>query len=1092
MDDFINKIDAVYVINLKNKHERKKKIKELLELIPFNKIKYIDAFNAKIPIHVEEYDKLKPIIRKKYLKLGASEDDINKFFKWSFQLGAYGCLKSHIQVVQDAVENDYNIILVLEDDITFSENLIQDLNNCMHHIPDNWDFAYLGKKQGSGVPIEEIQESKISNESKTSIESKISNESKISIESKISRKTTNKISKESNKSRELNEELLEKESRKNNESKNQENNISDNKGSTYQTKKFVEKSKNDSDIIKHNNDIIRNNNKMINRSIKSHKKHKKSIQIYNINIGKYNLTIIHDPNNLQIDDDIIQLPYGYSSSSSSDSSIRIYNKYNYIKKINKNITSKEHNKNVSNITSKKYNKNISNLTSKEYNKTNSSKSKKYDNKIIIDDNEDKLVIYHCHKKKVIKNSSEYWYLPNKETWASHAWLINKTIFKDLLKYYNKFMDPVDIVVHKLFDKYNFYVLKNDLFITGYESDIRELNQYEIRNYYKKWNWQPENYYPIDITNVSELANVIVVGFHPTTNKDHTHTYIHTNVYNTFKKLYPHLNVMHVPELTCNVSNTIIFASPAQNENLELPKHASNFYIIHIDYNNDLNKIYEQFKEEIKDNRILFLTCRNYDNNKYYNFSLDNNTICLPWASDLDPKRILDNYYKIQNMKKLPEKTLVFFGSVWYLNIDSIINLARIAKNNNYKLIIIGRINHTYYKMVKEENENVIIKNFFSYKNDTDSIDTIIEPNTYILTIQGQEHYNNYITCRLFSTISRGYLGLNNNPFANTFIKNIIMDENIETLIHKAFSLTLDEYKNILTKQIIDVYFNHTYDNRIFEYVKATQNILMKRNLSNYRENIMVLENYTSKLTKSYIVFLGFQRSGSSYLGDLMDSFKNVHGAQEVYQSGKLGFNYSTILKLMNDYNIIDNDNEKILRNNKIVNKRDTSHYVDTLLYIEKITDEPIISLKIFPDNNINLANILELISNTRIIPILLKRNFNDIYVSYKKAKKTSQYANFDYTDIKIDFDKYEYDGLYFMYSEWFNTLEQYMISNNISYYLVNYEDLNNINFNTYFAKIGIDIGNQEKEIPTNIQNKNQGNYDCFTNKEEFENYIKNK
>lgn len=63
--------------------------------------------------------------------------------------GQWGCLMSHIKVVQDAITNEYKNILILEDDVNFKT----DINNHMYKVGDivnnnpGWKIIYLGGGQ---------------------------------------------------------------------------------------------------------------------------------------------------------------------------------------------------------------------------------------------------------------------------------------------------------------------------------------------------------------------------------------------------------------------------------------------------------------------------------------------------------------------------------------------------------------------------------------------------------------------------------------------------------------------------------------------------------------------------------------------------------------------------------------------------------------------------------------------------------------------------------------------------------------------------------------------------------------------------------
>lgn len=70
---------------------------------------------------------------------------------WMAGRGAWGCLRSHERIAEDVMhERDENGVmtvknyLVLEDDVYFLENALEDLNIFMNLLPGDWDQLYLG------------------------------------------------------------------------------------------------------------------------------------------------------------------------------------------------------------------------------------------------------------------------------------------------------------------------------------------------------------------------------------------------------------------------------------------------------------------------------------------------------------------------------------------------------------------------------------------------------------------------------------------------------------------------------------------------------------------------------------------------------------------------------------------------------------------------------------------------------------------------------------------------------------------------------------------------------------------------------------
>ncbi len=58
--------------------------------------------------------------------------------------GAWGCLQSHLRVLQDAIMDGKESILVLEDDVTFHPRAAAMLDLFFKQVPQDWDQLFLG------------------------------------------------------------------------------------------------------------------------------------------------------------------------------------------------------------------------------------------------------------------------------------------------------------------------------------------------------------------------------------------------------------------------------------------------------------------------------------------------------------------------------------------------------------------------------------------------------------------------------------------------------------------------------------------------------------------------------------------------------------------------------------------------------------------------------------------------------------------------------------------------------------------------------------------------------------------------------------
>lgn len=64
--------------------------------------------------------------------------------KRDFSIGMISCFLSHIQVWKEGIHNQYDSIIVLEDDVFMNEDFSEQLSNVLNSLPEDYDFAFLG------------------------------------------------------------------------------------------------------------------------------------------------------------------------------------------------------------------------------------------------------------------------------------------------------------------------------------------------------------------------------------------------------------------------------------------------------------------------------------------------------------------------------------------------------------------------------------------------------------------------------------------------------------------------------------------------------------------------------------------------------------------------------------------------------------------------------------------------------------------------------------------------------------------------------------------------------------------------------------
>jgi len=68
--------------------------------------------------------------------------EINKNIK--FKVPNVGLTMTHIKILKESIKNNYNSILILEDDVKFNEDFNLKFDNFYNQTPEDWDILYIG------------------------------------------------------------------------------------------------------------------------------------------------------------------------------------------------------------------------------------------------------------------------------------------------------------------------------------------------------------------------------------------------------------------------------------------------------------------------------------------------------------------------------------------------------------------------------------------------------------------------------------------------------------------------------------------------------------------------------------------------------------------------------------------------------------------------------------------------------------------------------------------------------------------------------------------------------------------------------------
>jgi len=727
-------------------------------------------------------------------------------------------------------------------------------------------------------------------------------------------------------------------------------------------------------------------------------------------------------------------------------------------------------------------------------------------KIFFDNIDNSWDFIYFGKKQLgtIEKINEYVYSPNNSTYATHALLIKNTIFDAIINLANKIENPIDIALHTLYDKYKFYSLNKDLFISDdSSSDI------QIGGARKKiWNWDLSLYKSI---NTITIKNCIIYGLKR--NFHHTHHYIHEMYYNHIKHYYPMLNVFYfdecdIPTIDKEIFNDcIVICSPTHCLYDTYIYGKNTYYIFHLDvYDNVGYKNLEDFfnKDKVAEllkniNNYSILLCReNAVNLNYFEKNEISKQICLPWFSSefynqlIHVKNNIFNYYE----KFQKYIYITYFGSIWQCNVNTILELIEICNKKQIHLLLRGRI----FGIDIEDKKKIMTSSefctfeSFDYKNDANNSFELIDEKYGIkclLTIQGENHINSYITNRIFEATSKGYLAITNNPIVKKYFTTAIYNDKLDLLLENIINIMNDKemYCKIINEQIdefIKKFYSYNIINSNFDFLKkiaennnelltfdninsqtnyklwfCSNNSYINSYFSNVLDNDGIIEklitnsdllinslNYKSmdiflieQLIKVYnydiyidedfhdianIIeicnlnnvpykiknklqincLLSSQRTGSTLIVDVLQkSSKNVLALSEIfyfydeietYTSSHDCANNSGIL---HGYNIFPFTGKNI--SDYFKQFEDFAIFQNKNLLLYKLT----IDFNLPLENFFNLNNIIDFISQSKHNIIYLDRNIFDIYTS-KKLADIYSYSNTIYESIPEKFFKY--------------------------------------------------------------------------------------
>ena len=242
--------------------------------------------------------------------------------------------------------------------------------------------------------------------------------------------------------------------------------------------------------------------------------------------------------------------------------------------------------------------------------------------------------------------------------------------------------------------------------------------------------------------------------------------------------------------------------------------------------------------------------------------------------------------------------------------------------------------------------------------------------------------------------------------------------------------------------------------------------------------------------KYLITIIAYARTGTNYLsGFLGNTFSNINSNYELFHKKGCFINEKYLNTMIRHYE--ETDITKIVKENPIL----------FLEYLINISEEPIVSHKIFPEH-LALNIVYKIIDKSDYL-LIMKRNFIDVYISNKRAMNMIKeykdpWINIDTTNYKIEFDKDEFKFQKKNFDDWYENTLNYIVKKNKKYYLIDYDCFHKLNLEdkqllikTQLCEV---ISPDLLEINTNIdtlkkQDKSSDYKTKIINYNEFINYI---
>jgi len=547
-------------------------------------------------------------------------------------------------------------------------------------------------------------------------------------------------------------------------------------------------------------------------------------------------------------------------------------------------------------------------------------------------------IYLGKKQSNIINE-KYVYKPDYETFGTHSILIKYTIFESIIELSHKITNAIDVCLQKLYDKYNFYAVCKDLFISDDTTSDIQIAEKPT----SAWNWDLTLYKKI---NHLFIKNCIIYGSKK----------LYDIYYSYIKYYYPTLNVYFFDENDIQkikdkniCDNSIIICAPVHQKYI-YGENVFYIFIIEKNYENNYKKqiTYNDETKNLMTNIFCYIILFYDEHNSYLvyyqqnilitKFKLENGS-CIKEKSVISVKNNLEYHYE-NNITQ--NRYFACFESITDSNMNAINDLVEIFIKKNIFLLI-------NYSTSKQKEISDIQKNLFKQTNCIKyELLNFDENNKYVYIYSKdnikcililQNHIN--ISNIIFKILSKGYIIITNNLSVKNYFTTSIYNEELSILIDNIIHILNNKntYCEILNEQIKEFTKQNKAQNNInlcFNYLNS---------IETNKKNLLIFEkNYVNT---TYILWF---RSSNTYKNKYIFSIKNEDDIIDKLENKENvlinSYNYkcldvSLVVQLIKNYNydiFIDDNFYDMSTITNICNLNNVSYKIKNRLKINCLID----------------------------------------------------------------------------------------------------------------------------------------------------------